>query len=152
ALGRAGPRRACLLAAGACDRELMAGLYALARIGRAGLGNGLLPWARAELFARDSGAKMLAPRWWSLRIGPYLRREPDKRRYARFFYSDRHVSGFSRVSSLVRGRRVSEAKVDQICDRASRSRPCVVEFRGLGEFFVPLAGEHGFLRDRLWEM
>jgi hypothetical protein len=127
-------------------------LYALARIGRAGLGNGLFPWARAELFARRSGARMLAPYWTNFRIGPYLRQEPDKRRYRNFFRSAQHTRGVARACVTALGQRVSETQSADLPLRGSAARPCVVEFRGLGEFFAPLAGEHTFIRDRLWEM
>jgi hypothetical protein len=127
-------------------------LYALARIGRAGLGNGLFPWARAELFARRSGARMLAPYWMNFRIGPYLRREPDKRRYRNFFRSAHHVRGFVRAYVTALGRRTSETQSDDPPLHGSAARPCVVEFHGLGDLFAPLVGEHVFIRDRLWEM
>src|ERR1700687_5853318 len=126
-------------------------LYALARIGRAGLGNGLFPWARAELFVRRSDARMLAPYCTNFRIGPYLRQEPDKRRYRNFFRSAQHTRGVARACIMALGRRVSETRSDDLPLRGSSILPRVVEFRGLGEFFAPLAGEHDFIRDRLWE-
>jgi hypothetical protein len=128
------------------------GLYALPCVGRAGLGNSLFPWARAELFARECGAGILAPRWSSIRIGPYLRREPDKRRYSHFFRADHHCRGLSRALIFSVGHHISETQFRLRSPPCSSSRPCVVEFRGLGDLFLPLAGEHEFIRRQLWQM
>lgn len=126
-------------------------LYAWPRVGRAGLGNGLFPWARAELFAARTGARILAPRWTSLRIGPYLRREPDKRRYATYFHAPAHVHGAPRLRALALGRRIAESKADDVSDETGL-RPAVVAFQGMGDLFAPLIGQQDFLHVRLWEM
>jgi hypothetical protein len=127
-------------------------LYALARVGRAGLGNSLFPWARAELFARETGAHLLAPRWTNIRIGPYLRGEPDKRRYWSFFRAKHHLRGLSRVFIETFGRRFSETEIEYSYRPGSSLRPCIVEFRGIGNFFSPLVGKHEFIRHQLWQM
>lgn len=61
--------------------------YVLARVGRAGLGNELFPFLRAHEYAQRNGAVLLPSTWWKLRIGPYVRREADKREYWRLFHS-----------------------------------------------------------------
>jgi hypothetical protein len=127
-------------------------LYALARIGRAGLGNSLFPWARAELFARQTGARMLAPQWTNVRFGPYLRREPEKRRYRSFFRAEHHRRGLSRILIATLGHRLSETQIELLSRPGSSLRPCVVEFRGLGDMFTSLAGKHEFIRNQLWQM
>lgn len=65
-------------------------------VGRYGLAHSLLAWARCELWCRDRGVAMLAPDWNHLRIGPYLRRERDKREYHRLFRFTRYVTGLRR--------------------------------------------------------
>jgi hypothetical protein len=127
-------------------------LYALARVGRAGLGNSLFPWARAELFSLQSGAQMLAPRWTSVRIGPYLRQEPEKRRYGGFFRAPHHRHGLSRTLVAALGSRLSETQIDQLSEPSLSPRPRVVEFRGLGNLFEPLAGKHDYIHRQLWQM
>jgi hypothetical protein len=116
--------------------------YALADIGRAGLGNELFPWARAHLWAREAGAEILAPRWRKLRIGPYLRREVDKRQYHRLLGTEHYVRGLARTRILATGRTVDEGG-------ACEGRRCVRVFRGMGDFFVPLTGQHRLLADLL---
>jgi len=47
-------------------------LFALPIVGRAGLGNMLFPWARAEIFAKRFNARVLRPSWNTVRPGPYF--------------------------------------------------------------------------------
>ena len=128
-------------------------LFALPIVGSAGLGNGLFPWARAELFARESNVPVLAPCWARVRIGPYLRREPEKRRYGGFFRTTEHVHGISRLAIRAIARRISEGQPTRVYADAQRSSwPCVVGFEGMGPLFAPLLGEHDFIRNKLWGM
>jgi hypothetical protein len=55
----------------------------LPHIPRTGLGHALSVWARAFLYSAKGQARFVHPDWFKLRIGPYLRREPDKRDYHR---------------------------------------------------------------------
>jgi len=122
-------------------------VFALPVIGGAGLGNGLFPWARAELFARGSNVPVLAPQWTRIRIGPYLRREPEKRRYGGFFRSPEHVRGPSRAAISAFARRMREGESESVYARAKESHwPSVVRFEGIGDLFAPLANEHAFVR------
>jgi hypothetical protein len=128
-------------------------LFALPVVGRAGLGNALFPWARAELFARRSGARVLAPYWPGFRLGPYVRREPEKRHYSAFFRAAHHSFGFSRFAVGALGQRISERQLNCIStDIAQRYWPCIVEFSGIVDLFAPLLGEHNFIRKQLWNM
>ena len=127
----------------------MSNLFAFPVVGRAGLGNMLLPWARAEIFARRAGARMIRPFWNTVRLGPHLRREPLKRDYLGFFGRIDHIDGIARLWRLARGARLAE---DELATPSADGRPRVVCFRGLGAYFAPLAGEHAFIRDRLWRM
>jgi hypothetical protein len=61
--------------------------YVIPCVGRAGLGNELFPWLRARELALSTGRTLLPPRWFVPRLGPYLRRERDKREYFRLFRS-----------------------------------------------------------------
>lgn len=128
-------------------------LYAGPRLGRAGLGNILFPWARAELFARSTGIRIVAPDWGTLRVGPYLRREPDKRRYGSFFTCTDHVHGMRRFVLDKFATPLLEGQPECVYDAAKCSaRPHVVVFSGIGELFSPLLSEHEYVRQRLWDM
>ena len=128
-------------------------LFALPIVGSAGLGNGLLPWARAELFARESQVCVLAPRWARVRFGPYLRREPEKRRYGGFFFAAEHIHGIPRLALHATARHISEGQSAYVYADAKRSSwPTVVGFEGNGELFIPLLKEDAFIRSKLWTM
>lgn len=128
-------------------------LFALPVVGRAGLGNMLFPWARAEIFADQSGARILAPRWTSIRVGPYLRREPVKRNYIGFFSEPQHVRGLSRLAITLGAKYVAEADRDAPNDGAtSLIRPTVVVFEGIDGLFEALVKHPDLIRRRLWAM
>lgn len=61
---------------------------------RAGLGNMLLVWARAVLFAHINSFPVISPTWVKIPIGPYLRGERYKRHYGNLFSNKDYVSKF----------------------------------------------------------
>jgi hypothetical protein len=58
---------------------------------RAGLGNMLILWARAVLFAEINSFPVIEPNWNSLRLGPWLRGERVKRYYGNFFSTNGYL-------------------------------------------------------------
>jgi len=127
-------------------------LFALPLVGRAGLGNALFPWARAELFAHETGARILAPHWAQFRLGPYLRGEPQKRNYGGEFQTDHYVCGLSRLIICALGQRIQEGQHFPHSSLSQSSLPKIVEFRGIDDLFAPLLAEHDFIRRQLWAM
>jgi hypothetical protein len=71
---------------------------------------------------------MLAPRWRHLRLGPYLRRELDKRAYHRLFRSDGYVNGRQRILCLTLGRRIAESQRDETLSQPVSKVPRLVVF------------------------
>jgi hypothetical protein len=63
------------------------------RLPHAGLGNMLLVWARAVVFAELNQLPIRQPNWQLPHIGPWLRRERCKRYYGSFFTSHHYKSG-----------------------------------------------------------
>jgi hypothetical protein len=61
----------------------------------AGLGNMLLVWARAMVFAEINHLPIQQPNWYTLHIGPWLRQEKCKRYYGSFFHSNGYQSALS---------------------------------------------------------
>ena len=76
--------------------------YGYARLGRYGLTHGLLAWARCAVWCEQTGAQMIAPFWFKPRIGPYLRRERDKRNYFLLFHAGGQISGLRRLALLAK--------------------------------------------------
>lgn len=102
-------------------------LYGYADVGRFGLAHGLLAWARCVCWCHDTGAQILAPRWLRIRIGPYLRRESDKRSYHRLFHSGSQISGIARAWRLSTSARIS-AEVTLPDQQFKPARTTVVVF------------------------
>ena len=77
-------------------------LYGYADVGPYGLTHSLLAWARCRLWCARHNIPMLAPSWFRLKghIGPFLRREYDKRLYFRLFEFPGYVSGLQKYSIL----------------------------------------------------
>lgn len=62
--------------------------HVLARLPRGGLGNKLLVWARALVFAHQHGLPLSVSGWAEFKIGPYLRGERSKRQYWGYFSNE----------------------------------------------------------------
>jgi hypothetical protein len=55
------------------------------RFPKTGLGNMLLVWANALVFAEINGLELITGSWWGIRPGAFLRRERKKRIYHYYF-------------------------------------------------------------------
>lgn len=66
-----------------------------------GLANCLFVYARTIAYAYRTGAKIVAPTWFNLGIGPYIRHQKDKRHYLGLFNSGGEVSGLNKVFRLL---------------------------------------------------
>lgn len=67
------------------------------RFGGPGLANLLFIFSRAILLAKRENAKIIWPTWRSIKIGPWIRREKDKRFYGNLFSNDgNYISGLKK--------------------------------------------------------
>lgn len=123
-------------------------ILAYVKLPHAGLGNMLLPWARAVAFCHKVGAKMIAPRWVQLpHIGPWLRGERYKRVYWTCFNSEGCVSGIWGLLFKFLFRQLDEAAI------TSTMKNCVVSFSGFGGnkgFFESLGDTQLVIKECLW--
>lgn len=81
-------------------------LYAMPVLGRYGLTHGILAWARCRLWCEQNDVPMLAPFWLKPRVGPYLRRERDKRNYFLLFNHGTGIGGLQRLIVLAGGKKI----------------------------------------------
>lgn len=72
------------------------------RLGGPGLGNLLFVYARARVAAQAYGLPLIWPTWPSLKLGPWLRRERDKRLYAGLFQNRTGMVGGLKKQALLR--------------------------------------------------
>lgn len=131
-------------------------LYAIPVLGRYGLTHGLLAWARCRVWCGQNDATMLAPFWLKLRVGPYLRRERDKRNYFLLFGAGDAVAGLRRLAVLARARRVVTG-TEWPSAPAPDDGPVVVEFHNAlkdneKKSFAQIVGHAPFLRRELLAM
>jgi hypothetical protein len=123
--------------------------YVHAVVGRFGLANMLMVWARAEIFRHEHGLPMLRPQWFNpLRLGPWLRREKDKRLYLNQFGNLEYITGLKRFLLLAMARRVEETE-RPVNDTKG---PTLILIRFTLGGFHPIVKHRDFLRRQLMKM
>ncbi len=125
--------------------------FYIVRLFGPGLGNLLFPWGRAVVEARRHGLVMIAPTWPQLKVGPFLRRERDKRTYHNLFQnSEQCIGGFRKMAVLASIPKLSEAMLPSAM---RNDRPdCIFVFEGMQNYFERILLEHEFVRKCLIEI
>lgn len=120
-------------------------IYANPIVGRTGLCNMLFIWARALVFARESGATMLAPRWTNFfRLGPFLRFERNKRYYMNEFINKGYVRGIRKAFVNFTHNHLPESEASHAKDGD------VVDFKGWSwDHFKNFVKHHGYINEAL---
>ena len=76
--------------------------FGFVRLGGAGLGNLLSIFSRAVILSRNNGFRMIWPTWPSIKVGPWIRHEKDKRFYGDLFISNsNYVTGIKKEELLL---------------------------------------------------
>lgn len=102
------------------------------RFGGSGLANCMFVAARAYALAKKYEIPMLNPTWEKLSIGPYIRREKDKRTYSGLF--DKYgISGFKKLYFLNRS-----SFTEDCIDDFEKSATGVLKVVGLRNYFQDL--------------
>lgn len=85
------------------------------RFGGAGLGNLLFMWARAIVAAKKNNCEVIWPTWPSIKIGPWLRHEKDKRFYGALFVSKTYrLCKYRKYHKLLFNKKIHIKKYDTI--------------------------------------
>lgn len=108
----------------------------------AGLANCLFMYARALVLAERYHLKIINPSWVQFNIGPYLRKEKDKRHYNGLFKSF-GIQGFRKNWLLLTQKMLPE---DTDPARVSSG---LITVQGLGNYFKDLTGQHTFIKKHL---
>lgn len=78
------------------------------RFGGAGLGNLLFIWARSIVASEEHGCELIWPTWTSIKIGPWIRHEKDKRLYNDLFKNNTSmIDGIPKYKILCLSRKIS---------------------------------------------
>jgi hypothetical protein len=107
--------------------------FGVIRSGGPGLGNLLFPIGRALIGCERYGGQLVYPTLRQFKVGPYLRREPDKRTYGRVLRARTAAEWGAWLLSRTLSR-VSEDKA------GLHSGPAVVCYEGLRRYFHDLVG------------
>ena len=78
--------------------------YVYAKLPRAGIGNKLIVWARALVFAHVNNKLLFVSNWADFKIGPFLRMEKQKRQYFGNFNQTNKLSFFRYVYLIFIGK------------------------------------------------
>lgn len=119
-----------------------------------GLGNLLLPWARAILFSKLYGVTLVEPTWPQLKIGTILRREKDLRTYYDLFKSSKSsIQGFHKILLLSSSKKLNEKQGQELMtsglvDLDDKENKVII-FEGLGQLFKPLTQYHNLIYQEL---
>ena len=70
------------------------------RLGGAGLGNILFPWAYSVVYAKEHNLSRIQTTWRSVKLGPFIRKEKDKRMYLDLFSGKDGISGLRKFFLL----------------------------------------------------
>ncbi|MEE2700027.1 MAG: alpha-1,2-fucosyltransferase [Bacteroidota bacterium] len=100
------------------------------RLGGAGLGNILFPWARALVYAKENNCRRIQTTWKNLKIGTFLRMERDKRLYFDLFTGNDGVSGLKKFWLLNFSNKVRY-------------------FKGMDDLFTPFQTHQTFVKEEL---
>lgn len=113
------------------------------RLDGAGLGNLLFTYGRALAFAKRNDIPMICPTWPSVKIGPWLRQEKDKRTYIGLFANrTQDIAGLRKVWLLLTHKKVSEGTA------VVKDEEIVIFEKFIGSF-APIRDDHQLIREHL---
>jgi len=120
------------------------------RFGGPGLGNLLFPWARSVAFANRHGLPRINSTWKTVKIGPMLRGEFDKRTYNDLF-QEHETEGLRKFFLLNFAERVSEQEAHKALENTGK-RPAVIWFEGMEGLFEPILDDFEVVKKELHKM
>lgn len=116
------------------------------RLGGPGLGNLLFTYCRAVADSKKYDISMIWPTWYSLKVGPYLRHEIDKRKYNDLFDNNSgYISGFKKCWLRIRSKKINLAQMDDI----TSFRDGIVEYTGMEGMFEPIIDDYAIIYEDL---
>jgi len=119
------------------------------RLGGPGLGNLLFPWARSVVFANKYNIKRINTTWPTLKIGPILRGEKDKRFYSDLFIENQNIGGIKKFLLLNFSKHIEESNKESIFNKTNFYLPRVVIFKGMEGLFKPILNERDIVSKEL---
>lgn len=111
-----------------------------------GLGNMLFPWARAVVYAKEKGCKILAPAWVQIKPRRIFTMDPDQRNYKGYFISNKYIVGVLKNFIRIVFPSIPEGELK------SKLTGGVVCFKGMDGLFDDLMPYREYVREQLWDI
>lgn len=127
--------------------------FFLIRMGGPGLGNLLFPFAEALVLAKNENLQMVWPTWGQLKVGPFIRREKDKRMYFDLFQStESYIKKWKKLFLLLRCEKISrehylENKVSFIGSK--NTKDTIIVCSGMEKLFSNIIEDHELIKNEL---
>lgn len=121
------------------------------KLPHAGLGNKLLVWARAEVFAKQNKLPHYTSHWSQIKIGPYIRGEQSKRQYWRHFSNDFSPTFLDKIHMATMRHRAVEPDVQSILQNAQKRQSKLYVFDRVPDwqdYFLGLRSHEPHLRGK----
>jgi hypothetical protein len=112
------------------------------RLGGAGLGNSLFILSRAILLAKNHHCALVDPDWVSIKLGPIIRNERDKRLYL-YFFNPIGYTGFRKTAIKLLFSKVTEDFFSSHPDQVPEHSVVIVS--GLKNYFEDIKYERTFI-------
>lgn len=116
------------------------------RLGGPGLGNLLFTYGRAVAESNRYNIPMIWPTWYSLKVGPYLRHEMDKRKYNDLFDNNvGYVGGIKKWLLRLCNKKINRGDIKSIDDVDNG----IIEYTGMSGMFEPIIDDYKVIYDDL---
>jgi hypothetical protein len=89
-------------------------IFVYPKLPNAGLGNMLLVWAKAILFAEINSFPVIEPNWDKVRIGPLLRGEKYSRYYGEYFLKTASISRINGLIASLGATKIYEPSIEKV--------------------------------------
>lgn len=121
---------------------------------KAGLGNLMLIWAKAKLFATLNDVEIVVAPWWGLRPGAWLRNEKKKRLYAGYFressIADRlKIKAFSFTAAIVKNPAIKKINAGQ---RSAHQLYLFDKVSNGDDIFFDIREHRDFIKEEIYRM
>src|SRR3989338_1286060 len=131
-------------------------VFCTANLPHGGLGSRLFAWANSVIFSYKNNIPLLSPRWYQLKtIGPFLRKEEDKRMYFNLFNKKKgEMAAFFRVllKLISLKKKLTVEMISKEFKNKKSLLPQLYVFEGEGNYFGSLNGWNDLLLKEIHEI
>jgi hypothetical protein len=115
------------------------------RLSGPGLGNSLIPWARAIIYNNRFNIKFIEPTWKNIKFGTFYRGEKDKRLYINLFNKTiNSISGLKKIYFLIFYKKIYENDTKPLLKKSKKKTILIV--KGLKNYFEDLKGYNSLIK------